>query len=571
MKTKRWASLLIIAAMIFAIAIPTFAVDEETATHRILYAGQDMAVGFVDVSNDLSNLYVVYQLNTDAIAAGLRIIETHLAVEKTEPELPQNKSGNPQVGHFEFSENHDPGVENYTVTIPLGNWAIGQQLVIAAHAVVQKVTRFSDPPVLLATENNHPVAGDTTMAANIYKITTTGVTTLIDNDLTPVRGASTDNFNGNAYDAANNRFYFSDYGKFGGPYYMGPSPLYFNDMAGNTTFAGTLIGGASGGTFFEGAYYYIAERTSTLRRVTFNPDGTVLADSILVADIFPLNGNTLAFGDIDIRDEAGVDVIYGSATELPSGLVVFFSMNLDGLGYTIIKSGALYGAGGTQISFGSDGVLYGVNARTPFSLFSINTTDGSTSPIATLPVALADLASGPAIPDDIIETETAWANGTPFVTSGNWAMYFNYTVQGPVLIQTLTVPSSNSTGIASNILTSGEHYRIEVSGTWRFVNWATIAIPELGLADAGYSYRIPNVYALNTVNAWVNGDDLTSGYAGYLELQIDNQNINWGTFNPDHVYTIDVTGAGAPLNFRILDNVYGDNVGSLTVKIYQLP
>lgn len=569
MRTKRWLSILLSLVMLFAFSIPAIALGVvETDSHRILYAGQNMPVGFVDITNDATNLYVTYQLD----AVGWRITETHVAVGASLAEIPTNKAGNPKVGQFEFSLVHDPSVASWTEIIPLGDWSAGMDLVIAAHAVVQKVTKFTDPPVLLATENNHPVALATEMPANIYKITTTGVTTLVDNDLTPVRGTATDNFNGNAYDAVNNRFYFSDYGIYGGPYYMGPSPLYFNDMAGTTNYAGVLVGGASGGTFFEGAYYYIAERTSTLRKVTFNADGTVALDSVLVADIFPTSTKVLAFGDIDIRDEAGIDVIYGSATELPSGTVVFFSMYLDGSTYSVIKSGALFGAGGTQISFGSDGVLYGVNARTPFSLFSINTTDGSTTSIATLPVALADLASGPSIPDDVIETETAWGNGIPFVTS-NWAMYFNYSVKEtqPVFIQTLTVPSNNSTGITSNTLTNGKQYQIEVSGTWKFVNWATQAIPDLGYADAGYSYRIPLIYAANTENAWVSGDNLYVPYVGYLELQIDNQNINWGSYASDHIYTFEVTGSGSPLNFRILDNVYGDNVGSLTVNIYELP
>jgi hypothetical protein len=537
--------------MLFALSIPVSAVEVETDSHRILYAGQNLAVGFVDITNDDTNLYVTYQINL----AGWRITETHVAVGTSLSAIPRNKSGNPQVGHFEFSEVHDPSVTTWTETIPLDSWASDTNLTIATHAVVQKVTKFTDPPVLLATENNHPVAGATTMAANIYKITTTGLTTLVDNDLTPVRGTATDNFNGNAYDAVNHRFYFSDYGVFGGPYYMGPSPLYFNDMAGNTIYAGQLIGGASGGTFFEGAYYYISERTSTLRKVTFNADGTVLLDAVLVADIFPANSNVLAFGDIDIRDEAGTDVIYGSATVLPAGTVVFFSMNLDGTAYTVIKSGALYGAGGTQISFGSDGVLYGVNARTPFSLFSISTTDGSTTAIATLPVALADLASGPSIPDDVIETETAWGNGTRFVTS-NWAMYFNYVVKAALTLVDSVQVSSLGQAVNSNIiLENGIQYRLKAIGSFTYNSagdWA----------DAEYYLRTGVV---------VKGD-LEGSVSHVLDVSVNGTPVNddWGAYNTEHVYLMNYAGTGSVLNFFIYDSVHSDNNGFITIEIYKV-
>lgn len=44
---------------------------------------------------------------------------------------------------------------------------------------------------------------------------------------------------------------------------MGPSPLYFNHREGNTVYAGELEGGVSGGTFYQGAYYYDIVETET--------------------------------------------------------------------------------------------------------------------------------------------------------------------------------------------------------------------------------------------------------------------------------------------------------------------
>lgn len=560
MNTKRFISFILSIMMLFAICIPTAAVDGETESHRILYAGQSIPVGFVDVTNDDTNIYVKYQLE----APGWLIVETHVQVGEVLTDFHLNKGGNPQVGHFDYSINHDPGVVTWTEIVPLsdGPWSVNDKLMIATHAVIRKVTKAADPAVLLGTENIHPAVGAVTMEARIWQVTTTGVSTLIDNDLTPVRMNQTDNFNGNAYDVVNKRFYFSDYGKFGGSYYLGPSPLYFNDMAGNTLPAGILTGGASGGTFFEGAYYFISERSDDLWRVTFNADGTIATQTI-IANIFNNSGKTLAFGDIDIRDEAGVDVIYGSATELPSGVILFFRINLDGTNYQVIKSGGLYGAGGTQISFGSDGVLYGVNARTPFDLFSIDTLTGDTSLIKVLPVALSDLASGPAVPEDIVETETAWANGTRFNTSGNWAMYFTYTVV-PRMVNVGTVHVlSNGTAAVSGVLENGVNYLLKASGTYTFAPGFAPA----GIADAKYNMR-PSV-------GWVIGDTWAYPKTNWLQVMFENDPtgtvIGWTEgFNEDHVYTKAITGTGLSLSFQIYDDYYGDNSGSIQVDIYRL-
>ena len=72
-------------------------------------------------------------------------------------------------------------------------------------------------------------------------------------------------------------------------------------------------------------------------------------------------GNRLGFGDIAIREEGSATVVYGSATELPGFRVIFFKMNLDGSGYTVIKTGDLYGAGGTQIAFGSNRIWVSIS------------------------------------------------------------------------------------------------------------------------------------------------------------------------------------------------------------------
>jgi len=392
-----------------------------------LYAGQRDLVGKVLVWDDGEELCVRYELNEDALEEGWLIYETHVDAATTLGGIPQ-KNGNPPPGKLRYGDDELPGVAVAgPYCIPFediigfneGDDLCGVELVIAAHAVIKHYTvTCDDPVVLLATENNHPT--DIEMEARIWSITQSGTANMVSNIIAQVQ-PNTDNFNGNAYDDVNNRFYFSDYPNLGN----GISPLYFNDLQGTQTYAGDLTGAASGGTFYNGAYYYIAERTDNLRVVTFGMSGEVLSDNWL-ADIFPGIAKVLAFGDIDIQD----DVIYGSATELPGG-VVFFSMNLDGTEYQVIATGTLYGAGGTQIAFGSDGVLYGVNARTPFELFSIDTANGDTMFIAKLTNAFSDLASGPVcVPQ--YETETAWGaedEGLQPFPGKNWATYFSYTVQ----------------------------------------------------------------------------------------------------------------------------------------------
>jgi hypothetical protein len=95
-----------------------------------LYADQDTLVGNVTVSDDGTNLTVVYQ-----VMDGYVITETHLAVG----DVPQTKKGNPKVGNFAYSGTHD-SVSTVTYVVPLADVdTSGGELVVAAHAVVVAV------------------------------------------------------------------------------------------------------------------------------------------------------------------------------------------------------------------------------------------------------------------------------------------------------------------------------------------------------------------------------------------------------------------------------------------------
>lgn len=93
------------------------------------YGGQNIEVGYVQVTEDADNLYVQYHMIS---ALGWQLVETHVAVAETLSGLPQNKNGNPKVGHFPYSAD-----SNGLATIPRDpDWTAGTELYMAAHAVV---------------------------------------------------------------------------------------------------------------------------------------------------------------------------------------------------------------------------------------------------------------------------------------------------------------------------------------------------------------------------------------------------------------------------------------------------
>lgn len=134
------------------------------------------------------------------------------------------------------------------------------------------------------------------------------------------------------------------------------------------------------------------------------------------------------------------------------------------------------------------------------------------------------------------------------------------------LIDTVTVYASGA--VASSVaLENGVVYEFEASGTYRFVNWGTF--PETGIADARASYRIPSSYNPYGVVAWVDGSLLPLAVRYYLQIWVNGAHFEWGTvYNSSHVYISSFTGAGTAVNFKIVDDNYGDNSGFLTVKIY---
>lgn len=151
----------------------------------------------------------------------------------------------------------------------------------------------------------------------------------------------------------------------------------------------------------------------------------------------------------------------------------------------------------------------------------------------------------------------AFATETP---SGGVACPVNTT---PTAFEQFSVLPNGQTA-SSSVLVSGRTYLVQATGTYAFApSW----LPGAGIADAAYSLRASGYNNASTAPEWIDGAVFSSPYQNWLELWINNSAVAWGAFNPAHVYTTSVVGAGTALGFSILDDVYSDNSGSLTVTL----
>ena len=121
--------------MSVVLLLAIFLIGSVAATSYPLYAGQNIEVGYIDVTNDGDNLYVDYVITVD----GWCITETHLHVGEALSDFPRTpgRVQNPIPGRFAYAGSHDC-VDSYLYTIP-GEWEAGDELLVAAHAVVEKL------------------------------------------------------------------------------------------------------------------------------------------------------------------------------------------------------------------------------------------------------------------------------------------------------------------------------------------------------------------------------------------------------------------------------------------------
>jgi hypothetical protein len=99
-----------------------------------LYADQDVPVGYVDVTNVGTTLYVDFVLDP-----GWYITAGHVHVADVLTDIPKTKNGNPIPGQFDYSAVFDPPVHNpdpFVVDIT----GLTPPLIVATHAAVEKIT-----------------------------------------------------------------------------------------------------------------------------------------------------------------------------------------------------------------------------------------------------------------------------------------------------------------------------------------------------------------------------------------------------------------------------------------------
>jgi hypothetical protein len=529
-------TMIVILLAIFALAmmLPALAVADEPeppegAKCVDLLAGQTLDVGDVYVWNDADNLYVKYVITEEDWC----LTETHVHVGLCLDDFPRaGKQLNPVPGQFDYSACHDC-VTEYTEVIPLGDWVAGDELIIAAHAVVSDAPKGQANGVIYGTRISDGIKG-------LYEIDVVGGTTTLLKAFTgglDSLGNGTGYSNALAYDPDGEVLYFTAPSAVN----VVPSPFWYYGL--NTGMLGrpcvdSLEGSVVGASWYNGEYYYIAEGTNELMAL----DPASCDEPRVAASDFGLPGD-FTFGDFAISSEG---MLYGSTRIAPK---FFFSLNLNNGDYCVFEgSNAL----DLQLAYGSNGKLYGVNHASG-NFYEVDVTTGMATPLSLNAKGFADLASGELF---VPCTETAWGAGERFTPRGNWATFFCYEVQPPCeFVESVCVPSDGSLVSTTNTLAEGQKYRFKASGTFTYnsaKDWA----------DAEWYLKSGII---------VKGD--TEGSKPYvLDVSINgySTNIDWGAYNSEHVYYQEFTGTGLPVDFSIYDSAYGDNAGSLSIDIYRV-
>ncbi len=247
-----------------------------------------------------------------------------------------------QVMCKQFGE-MQPGEDNveicWRIPTDVGNEIQGQSLDLEIRFKAEQVRHREDMIFGIA----HAPAENSAL----YKIyPTLGETELIVEDL-----PDPEYRNALAYDLNWNRLYFSR-----GDYWGTDNPeLRYYDFAtgeieevmDEDDEVHNLVGPVYAAAILDGDYMYIPEETNNLRKVTFDTDGDVEGDTILVEDVIdPPTDEVLAMGDIEFYTCDDTWLI-GSTTEF------YFIYNLDNDEYEELTAERQY-----QLAFGPDGTLW---------------------------------------------------------------------------------------------------------------------------------------------------------------------------------------------------------------------
>lgn len=168
-------------------------------------------------------------------------------------------------------------------------------------------------------------------------------------------------------------------------------------------------------------------------------------------------------------------------------------------------------------------------------------------------------------PDGLLVPQFQYTNWDPAIAAYFGSETYNVCVylEAEYATQTGTVDSANPNGATATLPATG-NYSVCVSGTYTSSNH---------VGDAEYV----------STDGWMTATDgLTNQYAylgaGFGDVQINGQFVNWGAYNTNHSYCTTVAGTkGGSLSLRVFDgdsntneiveSWYGDNSGSLSYVV----
>jgi hypothetical protein len=322
--------------------------------------------------------------------------------------MPLNKPGAPKIGLFPNSANHNPRVSTWTYRVPLSTLPPAEEpgFVVATHCIVRspsgqietawadgdftfndKAWGWFDIYYFNQPENPYTVLYGTLYSQDSLKLyhlnMTTGAVTMV---LKEYVGNTSGSYDATAYDVESGMFLFTNYNTrelFGN--LMGDSDPSFS--------LGFLEGTSASGTFYDGGFYYVNPDFNTINKVTFNSNWTIAAETTL--DTIP---EVIAVNDIAMSPAGDylyiVGEVDGGSTEM-----IKYSIAADAY-YTI----ALNMDDGSQIAFGSDGLLYSiapdVTSGSSSVAYTVNTNTGvlteiDEGEIIIIEDAIIDISRGP--------------------------------------------------------------------------------------------------------------------------------------------------------------------------------
>jgi hypothetical protein len=416
---KKLGAILLTVALVVGLsipmAIPAAAHTESEPQVQTLYAGQTIDVGDVEVWNDGDNLYVTYVItDLDWVITG-----THLYVGKTNPDTLTTAPG-----QFPYNDDDAAVITDTMVSyvIPLTSIydyemelnkkgketgkmvAVGDpgvtpctDVYIAAHAVVEKTTVISGtvtPELTWTRSSEEDVANFAGYGAQ-WDPVTDGFTIMLDaGELVWDGGTGSQNFTG--YSSRSDVSWASwDYAA--------------------TDPRGGDYNGTSDLRRFNATFTLSAEVAASITSATLKmPD-------YVTADVIPINDNVYIFLNGELAFWGGT-----RDHEAAGDLTTFQGM--DGTPGIWISDPGLQGVlditdgwyiPGTFPNLDVADFTSGTNALDVFT--EENQVGGG----------MAELALELAYEYEEVQTETAWADDIDF-THPNWAMYFEYHVQGGI-------------------------------------------------------------------------------------------------------------------------------------------